>query len=289
MFHFLSSRKIVLDFRLAPFFFIMLLSLLFAEACTAESGNTHVKKKHFVLSENDPLLHLKTEKGLITIRLYKRVAPKAVEKLTGLIKTKKNGKSPYDQLKIVYTNPHIEIRTAIPKGLEKIKFSKELNADSLGLDKKIVKTSAEAMDIWQFKLLKFFTKHKKDGKLSPQLKKWLSIWDKQMNANFLIGVSAKEINEAMNYHYSNDVVSIPVSKGTVLLKSFSTMESSPSLVIALADIPERTGKWVVIGRVTDGLEIAEKISVLPNSGMKAPRYVPVNPIKIIKMEVVTMK
>ena len=67
------------------------------------------------------------------------------------------------------------------------------------------------------------------------------------------------------------------------------MESSPSLVIALSDIPVRTGKWAAIGRVTDGLEIAEKISVLPNSGMKHPRYVPFNPVKITKMEVVNMK
>ena len=286
-------KKTSLGFRLILLFLTLLFSSLFVEACTAKSDDSHVKKTNnkelVILSANDPLLRLKTKKGVIKIRLYKRVAPKTVEKLTTLINSKKNGKGLYDQLDIIYTLPHIEIRTAIPKELKALKIPKELNANALGLDKKIIKTSGEAMDIWQGKLLKHFRKHKKDGKVSPQLKKWLSRWNKQMNADFLMGVSIKEINEAMSYHYTDSVVSIPVSKGTVLLKSSSPMKSSPSLVIALSDIPIRTGKWVVIGQVTDGLEIAEKISVLPNSGMQKPRYVPVNPVTIEKTEVVNMK
>ena len=62
------------------------------------------------------------------------------------------------------------------------------------------------------------------------------------------------------------------------------------LSIAIADIPQRTGRWMVIGRLVDGLEAAEEISVRKLKGQGTPEaknFEPLDPVVIDRVDVVS--
>jgi hypothetical protein len=65
-----------------------------------------------------------------------------------------------------------------------------------------------------------------------------------------------------------------------MLQPVSPTSASARLSILLADIPERTGKWMVIGRVTRGIDVAQEISVRPRIKDRRFQYQPVEPVVI---------
>ena len=108
-------------------------------------------------------------------------------------------------------------------------------------------------------------------------------WKKAYNPDFLIGVSKKEINAAQGYIYKTGLDSKPVTRGAVVLKPVAPHIASTRLSIILQDMPNQTGKWMVIGRVIEGLDLADTISIQPQV---TPRHVkprvhaPLNPTVI---------
>lgn len=241
-----------------------------------------------------PHLVIRTEAGTIAVELIERAAPLAIRQLALLVGGASPDPSPnaenvapdtpgyYDGLVFDHAAPHVEIITSARPAEDSIELENELNAVALGLHEQRVENTAEAMSVVQQELLVTYRELKKGGQIDPKLKAWLDRWYKTYDAEFLIGVSRKEINEALGYVYSDVPVSLPVTRGAVSLKPMSPRRCSMRLSIALSDMRERDGRQVVVGRVVEGLAIAEAISARPLSdpALTHSRFRPAVPVII---------
>lgn len=144
------------------------------------------------------------------------------------------------------------------------------------------------MTVLQRELLVAYGTKKKSGQIPHNLKRLLDPWFTDYMPDYLIGVSRKEINEALGYPYQKGVESRPAVRGSVLVKPISPTHSSARLSVLLQDIPERTGRWMVIGRVTRGLEVADSISVRPRIHDRRAEFRPVDPVVIVRASLVRM-
>ena len=226
-------------------------------------------------------MHLDTSQGTIRIELCESAAPRTVQQLRRLVvEGGASGDGIYSGLPFDLSQPHIEIRTGAPDLPVEVHWPVELDADSLGLDRQLVKDYAEAMSVVQGELLVEYRKKKKSGTITPKLAAMLEQWYKAHSAEFLIGVSRKEINEALGYEYQSGLASLPAVRGADMLQPVTPTSASARLSILLADIPARTGQWMVIGRVTEGLEVVQAISVRPRMKDRRFQYPPVDPIVI---------
>ena len=242
-----------------------------------------------------PHLVVTTKQGIIEIEFYERAAPNTIRRLIDLVKgpiynqkltnadQETSSVGYYDGLTFNYIRPHLEIATSerTPSGL--FQLEPEIDADALGLNRKIIENSAEAMDVMQREILVVHRKSKKKGNATPQLRRWVAKWKKNYNPDFLIGVSKKEINQAQGYVYKTGLDSKPVTQGAVVLKPVAPHIASTRLSIILHDMPDKIGKWMVIGRVVKGLDLADTLSIQP---LVTPRHVkpsthaPLNPTVI---------
>jgi cyclophilin family peptidyl-prolyl cis-trans isomerase len=236
------------------------------------------------------------ETDSIIIELFERAAPDAVRRLVELAGgpvfnealVGPNDSGYFDGLTFNYTKPHLDIRTSErpPTGL--LEITTEIDANALGLHEDRIEDVNAAMDVMQQELLQSGQKAKRGESISSQLSAWISRWYENYSADFLIGVSRKEINEALGFEYSDaPLESVPVTKGAVALVPRSPVAASPRLSIILQDMPLRTGRWMVVGRVVEGLDIADQISieplVLPRS-VKQKYFRPLNPVVIRSAE-----
>lgn len=225
-----------------------------------------------------------TETGQIEIELYKNTAPNAVKQIVKLINVQnETGVGYYDGLSFDYTKPHLEIIVSKHPSIKNIQIKSEINAESLKLHQTIIGDKGEAMDVMQQVILKSVYRGDKHRKHHPKLQHWLDRWNQSYDPSFLIGVSSKEINESMGYVYTESISSKPVIKGSIVLKPTSKTWVSPRMSIILQDMPERTGKWMVIGHVSKGLSIADKISTFPlvmPREFKTRQFIPKKPVVI---------
>jgi cyclophilin family peptidyl-prolyl cis-trans isomerase len=274
-------------------FIVSLLLIYLAESAYAQTDEITS------ICENDaslrPYLVISTQYGSIEIELYERAAPRAIRRLIGLVRgpifnpalmendDKGSSIGYYDGLTFNLTKPHLEIVTSQRDPAGHFEIETEIDADSLGLDRKLIENSGDAMNVMQRELLVAHRKKKKKGGISTQLSLWLKKWKETYNPDFLIGVSRKEINESVGYVYKKGLESKPVTKGSVALRPVTPRIASPRLNIFLQDMPHKTGKWMVIGCVVKGLDLADEISLRPlvtPSHIKPRSYTPLNPVKI---------
>ncbi len=245
----------------------------------------------------DPHIEVETSQGDLTIRLFPEAAPDAVASLIATLASPARSDDdvqvartpdPADEITFDYTRPHIEVRTTgYAAGNPAVPV--EIDAVALGLHEQRIETVGEAMNVIQDELLPAFRRTRDTGAASPQLLRWLDAWYDGYEADFLIGTSRKEINEALGHAYRSGLESRPVTKGSVALKPASKTTASTRLSIALKDMPKRTGKWMVIGEVTQGLELVDRISVAP---LHRPRHIrtrtyePLRPVTVtnVRME-----
>lgn len=238
-----------------------------------------------------PYLIMETAAGRIEIRLDPQAAPAAIERFLSVVRGPvfnetlfgSNEVGYYDGLTFAYTRPQIEIRTAErqPSGL--IQIPVQIDAESLGLHEDKIADINQATDVMQFELLKDFSNSKESGKRTPQLDNLVAHWFNKFDAKNLIGVSRKEINEALGYLYTTGLPSRPVKRGAVALKPLSPKLAGMELTIALSDLDERTGRWMVIGEVVTGLDLADSISTQPlrePPHVRSRTYIPYEPVVI---------
>ena len=235
-----------------------------AASATAAPLCTEPEKPHFVVS---------TTAGPMTIELDPRAAPRTIHELVRLADS-----GFYDGLTFDYVNPHVEIFTALREG-DETRFEQEIDAGALGLDREVVEDEGTAMNVLQDEILE---SHKSGRPSTPQMREWLDRWYASREADFLVGVSRQQVYEALGYVYESGLASRPVRRGAVLLKPLSPRFASARLGLALTDVPERTGKWMVIGQVVAGLDTAEAISTRPRRRDRHPHknFTPVEPVVI---------
>lgn len=218
-----------------------------------------------------PYLVMDTLSGTIEIQLYADAGPASVERFIQIVRGPIFNESIfgsvnvgyYDGLSFGYTRPMLEIRTSERQPSGMIEIPIQIDAEALGLQNDKIADLDQAMDVMQFQLLKAYNNSKGQSGRNPQLDKWLTDWYAGLNAAFLMGVSRKEINEALGQVYISGLNSRPMKRGAVALKPVKPNLAGMELTIALSDLDDRTGEWMVIGEVVKGLEIADDISIQP--------------------------
>lgn len=93
--------------------------------------------------------------------------------------------------------------------------------------------------------------------------------------------------EAIGYRFTAGLASLPALRGAVALVPASPTESLLSLAILLADHPTRTGRWMIVGRVVQGLEVAESIALAPHAVPEAKDNRPLVPTIVRQAELLT--
>lgn len=204
-------------------------------------------------------LVLATQAGSITFELYEDAAPRTVRRLVReLVEPGR-----YDGLTFDYTQPHVEIRTEEVPADEPVRFVNEIDAGALGLDRDKVENQGKAMDVVQRELLKAFRDRGKQLEAGSKLAGWISAWYESQDPSFLIGVSRQEILEALGHVFTEDLPSRPVSRGALALKPAEPGSSTSRITVFLTDVPNRNGRWMVIGRVVEGQPLADEIALRP--------------------------
>lgn len=244
---------------------------------------------------------LRTARGDVVVEIEPTAAPETIAQWLRLVQGSSSGSSAgvgepagpyYDGLAFAFTRPHVEIvteaRQPAPEGIE---VDVEIDAASLGLDRKKIGDRAEAMKVLQWELIRAHAEMGKGEDRPERLKQWIEEWRATGSADFLIGTSWQQINEALGYEYRRGLQSLPVTSGAVALQPLSPTRASMRLSIAIADMPQRTGRWMVIGRVVEGLEVAEEISVQTLRGQGTPEaknFQPLDPVIIDRVDVETV-
>ena len=244
-----------------------------------------------------PFIVLTTQEGEIGIELLPKAAPSAIKRLLGLVQGpiflpnvtqySRVGDEVgyYDGLVFDEAVRGTYISTSVRPPSRAVLIETEIDADALGLDQLKITASEDAMFVWQREILPYQTTLPDDSLVPPMLMGWLQTWSTTFDAGFLIGVSRKEINEALGYSYRSGLDSRPVTRGAVSLEPSSPQWSTPRLTIALKRIPSQDGRRMVIGHVAEGLEIADRIATGRLSAHKAVQYKLLVPVKIFEARI----
>jgi peptidyl-prolyl cis-trans isomerase B (cyclophilin B) len=186
---------------------------------------------------------LHTTEGDITLELNATAAPKTVTNFVVLAKM-----GYYDGLTFHRVIPEFMIQGGDPNGNgtggESVfgpKFEDEINADSYGLDKKMLKDEA-------------------DGNLPPEL----------------ADASVKDYLQLQGYRFNDDLKSLPMKKGAIAMANSgpNTNGSQFFIIQKKGGTAWLEGKHTVFGIVKDGMDIVDAIA---NSD-KHPNDMPVEAI-----------
>lgn len=249
-----------------------------------------------------PHLVLQTQEGAIAIELWPRAAPRSVARLARLAagpifdptlfedREQASAVGYFDGLAFDYTHPHVEIALEVRAPKRLFELPAEIDAEALGLHEKRIADAGEAMDLFQRELVVQLRERGKDpSAVTPRLREWLTRFYENYDPSFLVGVSWKEINQALGYRYESGLESRPAVAGAVLLKAPTPGRSSLRLSILLADMPRRTGREVVVGRAARGLDLAQAISLRPllvPPEVRDRRYRPADPVVVERARVI---
>lgn len=176
--------------------------------------------------------------------------------------------------------PNVEIRTA---AVAPTLLTSEIDGTALGLERVRIADSGAAMNLVQLELEPAFMRA--GGAATPQLRDWIERWRKDFDPGFLVGVSRLEINTALGYPSQDGVRTRPVRRGSVALVPAAPGSSRLALAIILRDQPARDGRTVVVGRVSSGLDVAQRISIAARIHPKLRE--PVAPVRIERAEIRT--
>ncbi len=247
-------------------------------------------------AESDPCLRFVTPSGDIVLALSRAAAPQAVAAIEKLARGPilnldvlprpgaARATGYFDGLAFDYARPHLEIRLPARVPAAAFTVETELDATALGLDRERVPDAGRAMDLMQMELLPALKRPNSERASTPVLEAWAKRFEANHDPVFLVGKSRQELLEAVGYRFRAGLASLPAAKGAVALVPVSPTEARLTLAILIADHPVRTGRWVVVGRVVEGLDVAESISARPLAEPALKDYRPLAPVAIDRAE-----
>ncbi len=259
-------------------------SLLAVLALSASSGPAR--------ADRGPCLELATLLGTITIELLPAAAPGAVATLAKLARgpiydldllprpEPARDRGYFDGLAFDFAKPRLELRLPARVPAAAFVVPTEIDAVALGLDRDKLADAGAAMDRLQFDLLPALKRPSAERRSTPKLEEWGRRFEVDHDPSFLIGTSRKELLEAVGYEYETGLASLPATRGTVVLVPVSPTEAELTLTILLADHPRRTGRWMVVGRVVSGLDLADQIALRPLAELALRDYRPLHPVRV---------
>lgn len=245
-------------------------------------------------------LRFDTAQGAITVQFLRAAAPEAVAAIERLARgpiydadllprpAAAATTGYFDGLAFDYTRPHLEIRLAVRAPAAAFTVATELDAAALGLEGDRIRDAGEAMEVMQLELLPALKRPSSTRQSTPTLEEWSRRFEtNSYDASFLVGKSRSELLEAIGYRFTSGLASLPANRGAVALVPASPSESLLSLAILLADHPTRTGRWMVVGEVLEGLAVAEAIALAPHARPQARDNRPLVPTLVHRAEVLT--
>jgi cyclophilin family peptidyl-prolyl cis-trans isomerase len=240
-----------------------------------------------------PCLRLETAAGAIVIELAPDAAPSAVATILrlaeGPIYDLARLPNPdaarttgfFDGQPFDYAKPRLELRLSGRAPAAAFAVPAELDAAALGLDREKVADAGEAMDRLQMELLPARQRPTAERRATPRLEEWAERFEKGgYDPSFLVGTPRQELLEAIGYRFTDGLATRPAVRGAVALVPSSPTEATMTLSILLADHPRRSGRWVVVGRVASGLELADAIASRPLASVELRNFRPLVPVTV---------
>lgn len=235
---------------------------------------------------SNPLLNFNTSRGEIYIELLPREAPQNAANILALATGEKEIEDTesgfvfrpnyYDGQRFHRVIPGFVIQTGAavnhPLGAPGETLPDEINADSLGLDRQLVMlpggsvnpmldiNDREEFENQVLKLLLANMGIEEADELEAQQER---VYQRLQN------LTIKALYELEGYRYQTRFSTRPVSRGTVVLANRGPDSNSAEFFIALTDSPSLTGKYTVVGRVVEGMDVVDAIGT---TGINPQRF-----------------
>ena len=228
----------------------------------------------------NPLLLISTSQGNIYIELFPNEAPRNVANFMALAEgevefidadTGAEFKPLYFngmRFHRVITNFIIQTGSGAyhPRGAHADELPDEINADYLGLDRLPVLNPDGSFN----RMLNISSKSKFDEIILKPLYRRMNIDGKaellarqEAVLKQLQEMTVKRAYENQGYSYSNSNPGRGVTRGVVALANTGPDTNAAEFFISLADADWLTGKHTVIGKVVEGMEVADTIGAIP--------------------------
>ena len=236
----------------------------------------------------NPLLLISTSQGNIYIELFPNEAPRNVANFMALAQGEveivdedsSTGFKPryFNGLRFhrVITDFLIQTGSGVhhPIGAPAAKLADEINADHLGLDQLPVLNADGSFS----SMLNISTKFDFDEEILKPLYRRMNIDSKadllakQLDVlQRLQQMTIKRAYENQGYRYNNNNPSRGISRGVVALANTGPDTNAAEFFISLVDANWLTGKHTVIGKVVEGMEVADVIGSVAIDPMKFSR------------------
>ncbi|MEW6673112.1 MAG: peptidylprolyl isomerase [Thermodesulfobacteriota bacterium] len=261
--------------------FILLVLLLCLNFATAEPVTAAENLKN-------PVCVLKTSSGDIRIELFAGEAPETVKNFIELAEGRKAYTDPntrtkvkkhfYDNLIFHRVIKDFMIQGGCPlgdgTGGPGYTFDDEINASALGLDKikavqpdGTVHPSLLVSSQEDFSMIVIMPLARKMGITSQQ-----QFQDRiQEVQQKLSELSLKDCYENLGYQYHNALKSTAPQRGMIAMANTGPNTNGSQFFINLVDTPWLAGKHTVFGRVTQGMEVVDKIGAAQVDEANKPR------------------
>ena len=230
----------------------------------------------------NPLLLLSSSKGDIYLELFPAEAPNNVANFIALAQGTEadasendsaapllqTSRSPqyFDGVRFHRVIPEFIIQAASPSdhvlGAPDEVLSDEINANALGLDQMPVLNPDGSFHEY----LNIENKADYESRILEPLYKEMGIISnsqvrerQQEILEALQQLTVKVAYENLGYEYSNRLPSHPIIRGTLALANTGPNSNGPEFFISLLDANWLTGKYTVIGKVIEGMDIADII------------------------------
>ena len=260
-------------------------------------GSVLAQETQPVAIAKNPQALIKTSLGDITVELFRDAAPKTVKNFLDLAegkkaftdtKTQKEVTRPfYDGLTFHRVIKDFMIQGGCPQdngmGGPGYKFEDEIDAEALGLDKKMAFTEqgapAEGLGIQgqqQFQraiMMPLFKKFNINSQESLDAKKT------EIQAA-MKALTFQKVFEGLGYKYTKGLKSHQALKGMLAMANSGPNTNGSQFFINLKDTPWLNGKHTIFGRLVAGQEVLDKISVVKVDQASSK---PVESVKIISI------
>jgi cyclophilin family peptidyl-prolyl cis-trans isomerase len=269
-----------------PLYKLLLTTLLVLQSIeiVADANSAQVAMENSA----NPLLLLSSSKGDIYLELFPAEAPNNVANFIALAEGAsendseepllQSSRSPqhFDGVRFHRVIPEFIIQAASPSyhilGAPDEVLSDEINANVLGLDQMLVLNpdgsfheylNIEGKADYESRILKPL--YEKMGILSNT-----QVQERQYEIlEALQKLTVKAAYENQGYEYSNRLASHSVNRGIIALTNTGPNSNGPEFFISLVDANWLTGKYTVIGKVVEGMEVAD---IIGETAIDAARY-----------------
>ena len=249
-------------------------------------------------NQGNPLVQIDTSRGSIFIELLPAEAPRNVENFLGLATGDVEFVDPdsgqrtnpryYDGTAFNRVVPGLLIQAGVPVtngfGDPGIELPDEINANALGLDR----MPAVLADGSFNPLLQIGNREDLENILLTPLYRSMNI-----NSNTEVAerqfeidqrlreLTLKQVYQNLGFQYTERHLTRPVIRGTVALVNTGPGTNGPGFFIAVDQAEWLNGRYTVIGRVVEGMNIVDQINQMPIASGNDPRATPIVSIQAL--------